>query len=247
LQYAGKSAGLEKEGKLIKQARTEAKTGFYAFLNQAGAKTMSSTFAGYGIEVTEEFCKELIDILRSTYSGLYQGIKKHIKKANSYNLSFSDKYYDLDGKPVQGEYGVIRSLSGGRNYCKKIEFKDTYSKSTKKDVPFTDTISFMWLATEATVMKMALGRLHEEFHKNPEWGAYLCNFTHDEVNIICNNFKNDEFLIFSNWEWEFQTREDLGESLGIVSTDVCAVCSESVAEKVANLVGSQSNFILLFQ
>jgi DNA polymerase I-like protein with 3'-5' exonuclease and polymerase domains len=223
------------EGRIINKSRKEAKTGFYAFLNQAGATTMLNTFHKFGMNVTEEFCQNLLGILRETYQGLFLGIKKKIKEANKENITF-EKYKDLDGNSVKGEYGIIRGLSGGRNYCLKVQNK----QKTKTEVAFTDTISFMWLSTEASIMKASLGEIHIEFENNPQWKAYLCNFAHDEINAVCDNAIIIPENIELEEEWDFSNLIDniflfLDQEK---DDDLMVTCKKDNDLEVANCVGT---------
>jgi DNA polymerase I-like protein with 3'-5' exonuclease and polymerase domains len=193
--------------KQIKYKRDQGKTGFYSFLNQAGAKTMQLSFKGYGIDVSEEFCKTLIYILRETNEVLYKGIMETMSVVNlppseggqQYNF---EHFTDSDGKPIPGDYGVVYGLpcekfggSRSRNFCLKtkrtnefIGYDGKKKKVTRYEVAFTDTISFMWLSTEAIIMKLSCGEIYTEINKpsNAKWEAKLINMVHDQVDLECS-------------------------------------------------------------
>jgi hypothetical protein len=175
-----KLAVTELEAK-VAEYRDYGKIGFYAYLNQAGAYTMQQTFAGWGITVTLEFCELLISILREIYGEIYDYVRKVlIPYANSHDIDFSH-FKDINGKPLQGTYGITYGLTGGRNYCLKVKNKHT----GRYEVPYTDTISFTWLSSEANMLMEAAGLLYLEFLNHPEWEARICNYVHDETDIVC--------------------------------------------------------------
>jgi len=185
--------------------RQEGKTGFYSFLNQAGAATMQMSFKQNGMSVTLEYAETLKMALRDVYEGLYKGITQYLRKVNTppeqggieYNFS---RFTDITGTPIEGDYGVIYGAecllykgNRSRNYCMKYKGKYEYidkktgvkKTETTYQVAFTDAISFMWLSTEATIIKKALGDLYIEFNKeeNKKWGARLINFVHDQIDV----------------------------------------------------------------
>lgn len=192
------------ENKIIYK-RQEGKTGFYSFLNQAGAATMQQTFKGYGMNVSLEYANTLKMALREVYAGLYKGITQYLKKVNrpieeggiEYNFS---NFSDSTGAAIEGDYAEIHGLecklyegNRSRNFCmkynNKFEFEDKKTGEKKTinsyQVAFTDAISFMWLSTEATIIKKALGDLYLEFSKeeNRHWEAKLINFVHDQIDV----------------------------------------------------------------
>lgn len=169
------------EKKHIAKSRDYGKIGFYSYLNQAGGYTLQTTFASWGIVVDLDYCYTLIKALRRVYKGLYKFVLKAVAEANSYDIDISKfNYLDFSGKKLTGHYGVVRGLTGGRNLCLKIK-----NKEGKLEVPFTDTISFMWLSSEANIIKTAMGKIREEFLDNPHWEAALVNMAHDEVEAMC--------------------------------------------------------------
>jgi hypothetical protein len=189
----------ELENKIMYK-RQEGKTGFYSFLNQAGAATMQLSFKGYGMDVTLEYCKTLQLALREVYAGLYNGIKQYMNSVNKGTTVNFKHYTDLEGKPLGGDYGIVYGAecklyegNRSRNFCVRTrshyEYEDKQTgkmvKVPKYDVAFTDSISFMWLSTEATIMKNSLGDLYKEFNKeeNKKWCATLVNFVHDQLDV----------------------------------------------------------------
>lgn len=178
--------GLEptEDEQLIATKRQEGKTGFYSFLNQAGAATMQQSFAKWGVQTTKEACQNLITALRKVYVDLYAYIKRQMVIANSYNLQFD--FEDKNGNSIKNEvYGVITSITGGRKFCKKeISFG-------KFQVAYTDSISFMWLSAEASMIKTAMGLIREQLleltDRNTRGIAYTCGFLHDEADGLVSS------------------------------------------------------------
>lgn len=166
----------------IKEARDVAKTAFYAFLNQAGAKTMTATFSSQGVNISEEKCKELINLLREVYKDLYTFIKKAIYKANEFNITFD--FIDRNGNPVNQKYGKVVNLIGSYTYYGKI--KSLFKENAPDQVPYTEAIAWQWLSSEAVLIKQALWQINEKLsHLN--YDAYLCGFCHDEINLVTHN------------------------------------------------------------
>ena len=164
---------------------------------------MQASFKGYGIDVSEDFCKTLIKILRETYAGLYQGIMETMREINrpksEGGVEFSFKHFtDLDGNPIVGDYGVVYGLpclkyggSRSRNFCMKYASTEKFgaNKGKKKyEVAFTDTISFMWLSTEAIIIKLSAGEIYQQISKpiNKHWEAQIINMVHDQVDLECD-------------------------------------------------------------
>ena len=174
----------------IAETRDHAKTAFYAFLNQSGSYTLQQSFKKDGIILTIDQCQRLIDILREVYKGLYLFIKESMVKANSINIDLSKfGYKDVNGKLLEGNYGIIRGLCGGRNLAlKSKQIKDgKVVKTSPEQIAYTDSISFMWLSSEKSMIATVMGRLRLLFQQQLNWEANIINFAHDEMNIICKS------------------------------------------------------------
>jgi hypothetical protein len=179
---------LTEEESFILEARDRAKTGFYSFLNQAGKVTMQKNFKQYGFEVPIEDCAKLKKALVNTYSTLYNFIMEQVKIANSHSVYFP--FYDKQGNSIEHEeYGVIRGLCGGRKFCKKEPNKWS---DERMEVPFTDSISFMWLSAEASMLKLSLGIVREKLLFGGKF-SYICNFQHDEMDLV--TLKEESFEV----------------------------------------------------
>jgi hypothetical protein len=167
---------------VIKEGETITITG--NSLNLNGAATLQQSFLKKAdMLVPLEVCKQYVDGGRKAYAGLYRFQQKQISDANKENRRFPLTLPDGTQKNVgvfRGSYGVSRSCDGGRLFIEK-----TPSKYNEKwEVKGTDAVSFAWLRPEGTIMKKAMGLIAEKFLFTPVWGAWLCEFTHDEVGVI---------------------------------------------------------------
>jgi len=169
----------------VAATRILAKPVFFGSLNLQGPPTLKKT-AETGAEpvfMTLEQAAEGIQVWRVTYAGLYAFQRRTIKEANQHKVRF-----DLPGKigssPYHigqpGEYAVVRGLSKRRLFL--LKETDKHGRFSCKG---TDCVSFVWMGTEADVIKRAMGRIQATFDQQPEWGAAFGNMCHDEINIEC--------------------------------------------------------------
>ena len=171
--------------KLIGKYRKFGKEANFSGLNQAGAKTIQKSFRKNGVEVSEDQCKLIQQAYRKTYNVLYEFIQKYVKECNSYNVEFP--FFNKYGKPTTGKYGKCRTFTNRTVHLRKQE--KTFTTKTGKtyttyEVPYTDSISLIWLCGEADILKFAQGKAEIEFFNNPHWKARFCNNCHDELNWI---------------------------------------------------------------
>lgn len=185
-KHGGEITELESK---VEKLRDYCKTAFYAWLNQASAPTMTASFAAQGLEVSLEYCELLIKNLREVYCVLYKFIRDKINECNAFNLDVSKlNYQDVNGKLLSGSYGKIKSLTGGITYCLKL-YNARFGG--KWQVAYNEAVSLMWLMSEASMIKSAMGKYRLESLARPEWDSYICNFAHDEANAIVK----EEFAI----------------------------------------------------
>jgi len=171
--------------KLIGKYRKFGKEANFSGLNQAGAKTIQKSFRKNGVEVSEDQCKLIQQAYRKTYSVLYEFIQRYVKECNRYNVEFP--FFNKYGKPTIGKYGKCRTFTNRTVHLRKQE-KSFTTKTGKTyttfEVPYTDSISLIWLCGEADILKFAQGKAEIEFFKHPYWKARFCNNCHDELNWI---------------------------------------------------------------
>jgi DNA polymerase I-like protein with 3'-5' exonuclease and polymerase domains len=101
-----------------------------------------------------------------------------VRKANQTKFKFRGTR-----EGMVDEYGEVRSLSGRRLYLQKWPREGKYGEYHA--VKPTDTVSMIWMGTEADAIKYSMGRFLLETDKHPEWGAAIRNFAHDEIDITC--------------------------------------------------------------
>jgi len=173
----------EKESKSagwVTDTRHKGKITNFSGLNQAGALKLQQTFKGWGVNITLEEAKKLKKAYKETYKRLDQFIQNYIKESNSYNIQFP--FYNLYGQPTEGVYGKCKTFTNRTVHLKKQEKISDWG--TKYEIPYTESISLIWLCGEADILKFAQGRILIEFYKNPHWKARFCNNCHDELNWI---------------------------------------------------------------
>ena len=159
--------------------RKAGKVGNYSGLNLGGVARIAKALKEQEVPASLEDARQVQKAWRTTYEVLYNGILTAISNANRLNYDFSN-FNDLYGNPISGVYGSIRGLTNRKQYGKKLPNK--YNKGAL-EVPLTDMCSFQWLSAEADIIKYAMGTIHLEFQKGV-WNSYICNFAHDELNII---------------------------------------------------------------
>lgn len=170
----------EKPDPLVSKYRKFGKEANYSGLNQAGAKRIQASFKKNGVDVSLEQCKLIQQAYRKTYSGLYQFIKDYVKTCNNYDVEFP--FFNIYGQATVGKYGKCKTFTNRTVHLKKQEKISDWG--IKWEIPYTDSISLIWLCGEADILKFAQGRIQQEFFKHPEWKARFCNNCHDELNWL---------------------------------------------------------------
>lgn len=170
----------EEKDKQVDEDRKKGKITNYSGLNQAGAFKLQQTFKGWGVNISLEEAKVLKKAYKETYKELDKFIQSYIKESNSYNIEFP--FYNLYGQPTTGHYGKCRTFTNRTVHLKKQEKHSDWG--TKYEIPYTESISLIWLCGEADILKFAQGKAEIEFFLHPEWKARFCNNCHDELNWI---------------------------------------------------------------
>jgi len=170
----------EEGSKLVKEYRSWGKTANYSGLNQAGAKRIQASFKKNGIDVSLDQCKLIQKAYRETYSVLYAFIQSYVKQCNSYDIEFP--FFNQYGQPTTGKYGKCKTFTNRTVYLKKQEKISDWG--IKWEIPYTDSISLIWLCGEADILKFAQGKIQQEFFRNKHWKARFCNNCHDELNWL---------------------------------------------------------------
>lgn len=155
----------------VVELRQLAKPAFYGGLNGQGPRTLQQTIhtdKNNPVNISLQDAKNAIEAFRSAYEGLVAFQKKVNRIANSTTTVFDDR-----------PYGEVRGLSGRRLYLPK----ERYGEQDEVSVKFTDCVAFVWMSTEADIMKIVLSQTLKviDFFK---LDAYICNFPHDEINLI---------------------------------------------------------------
>ena len=162
------------------ELRQLSKPVFYGSLNLQGAKALQATArtAFEPVHLTEDEAKEGIATWRKIYAGLFRFQMAVIRKANTFRHRFPEfecRYPWLVGKM----FGEVRGLTGRRMFLLRREY------GGRTSVKGPDCVSMVWMSTEADAIKEGLARVYEEILNHPEWGAKICNFCHDEVDLEC--------------------------------------------------------------
>lgn len=185
---------------IISQYYDPSKTVFYGFLNLQGKRTLQGTLNKSGIFKSLEECQAYIEAIRATYPELYQYLLEVISKANSFNLrprfTNTDKQqYFLKGKygklTCTGDFGLTLSLDGGHQYIEKSRSYRGYGVSGTK------AVANAWQRTEATIVKQALGEIHNLIHTE-KYTAWLAELTHDEVGLIVKEGQAEDLAVKVN-------------------------------------------------
>lgn len=161
----------------VSDNRKKGKITNYSGLNQAGAFKLQQTFKGWGVIISLEEAKKLKKAYKETYKRLDQFIQNYIKESNSYNVEFP--FYNLYGQPTTGHYGKCNTFTGRTVHLKKQEKHSDWG--TKYEIPYTESISLIWLCGEANIIKFSQGMAVIQFFLHPEWGARFINNCHDEL------------------------------------------------------------------
>lgn len=170
----------EEKDKQVDSYRKWGKIANYSGLNQAGAYKLQQTFKGWGVDITLDQAKLIKKAYKETYKRLDEFIQKYIKESNSYNIQFP--FYNLYGQPTSGVYGKCKTFTNRTVHLKKQEKITDWG--TKYEIPYTESISLIWLCGEADIIKFSQGLAAIEFHKNPQWGARFTNNCHDELDWL---------------------------------------------------------------
>jgi DNA polymerase I-like protein with 3'-5' exonuclease and polymerase domains len=171
---------------LVDEVYKASKVTYYGCLNLNGGTTLQSTFLKEADQLEEiSTCKKYIKGWRSRYAVGYKFQLEAIRKANEHNLKFNlntSKGFQNIGVSGAKLYAMSKSIDGGRLFVEK--FPNNYTGIWEGKA--TDIVSFNWLRLEGTIIKKALGLIHAEFLKHPEWKAMIWQMTHDEVGCECS-------------------------------------------------------------
>lgn len=77
-------------------------------------------------------------------------------------------------------YGSLRSPDNARYFLQREP-----DKKGRYVCLLGDSTAFVWQSMERTGIKKAAGIIKEKFAANPEWGAWLPSFLHDELIFVC--------------------------------------------------------------
>jgi len=130
---------------------------------------------------TIDTAAELVSFFNSSYPNLVKYIKKQYEEANKTSYTFSH-FKTFDGKPIDGEWGMLTTLTGRRLFLKKYPNR---FKPGEFQVSYTDATASNWLPVEANLIKAWMVEVYNEFCDHPEWGAYIGNMPHDEGDFVC--------------------------------------------------------------
>lgn len=182
--------------KFVKSLRQPAKTGNYTSLNLGSVDRLKGAgdTAKPPVLLPREQWEIIRDAWRKRYAGLFGFQRAHIKSCNKIDVV-------VDGVHYGAAWELLR---GGRLWLKKEPDKydrgdavwcdacqRTHGKLTVKG---TDAVALVWMRSEASAIKWAMGRILEEFDRhdtyfmarrihpfNSVWGARLGSMAHDEV------------------------------------------------------------------
>jgi DNA polymerase I-like protein with 3'-5' exonuclease and polymerase domains len=176
----GKKAGVAE----VLLIRAIAKIILYGSLNAAGVGRLTNELRNKGFEwVIEDVVKPMRQFFYDLYPEMPLFIKKNFKDANAKHETF-DGFVDLNGNPIRetyGAYGYVTTMTGRRKYLVK-EQKDVFG-TMKEQVDYGKATASLWLMSEGDMMKDWMGQCIRLFDENPEWGARVCNVSHDELDF----------------------------------------------------------------
>jgi DNA polymerase I-like protein with 3'-5' exonuclease and polymerase domains len=158
---------------LATQLRNIAKNEFYGWLNGAGAAKAADTATTGGFPATFDFGKEILHKLGSSFPGIkafHDRVKHEIRT----------KIYKIDG--VKIPYTRVRAICG-RWVWLPVWPKD--EGTGYGGAKLTDALIAHWMLTEATAIKLAMGKVRILSEQHPEWGVRIINLAHDELVWIC--------------------------------------------------------------
>lgn len=175
----------KQKDELVSKYRNFGKISNFSGLNQAGASRLQQSFKKWGVAVSLDQCKLIQKAYKGTYKGLNSYIQSYVRQCNSYDIEFP--FFNKYRKPTTGKYGKCITFTNRVVHLRKQE--KTFTTKTGKtyttyEVPYTDSISLIWLCGEADILKFAQGKAEIEFFNNPHWKARFCNNCHDELNWI---------------------------------------------------------------
>jgi len=166
----------------VAATRALSKGVFYGAINLNGDQTLQKTGAtgAEPVFMTLEQAHEGNVVWKQTYNGLHGFQRSTIKKANAFKVRFDQPGVGPYSLGLPGEYAVVRGLSKRRLFLLKEQ--DKHGRFSCKG---TDCVSFVWMGTEADIIKRAMGRILAEFDQHPEWGAKFRGMAHDDVCVTC--------------------------------------------------------------
>lgn len=152
--------------------RQLAKPCFYGSLNAQSAPTLQKTAKKEAnIDISLELAEQTIEAWRIQYNDLYSYQLQQMYRAN--------RAHEIPiGNMV---YAPLKGLSGRRIFLPKWP-----SKRGGRSVKLADACAFTWSSTEADSIKWSMGEqgMLKQLDANPQWGALLINFMHDEVDLL---------------------------------------------------------------
>lgn len=140
---------------------------------------------------TMDSAAELVKFFNESYPDLVKYIKSQYQKANDSSFSFRD-YKTFDGYPIEGDWGLVTTLTGRRVFLKKYPNK---FRNNELQVSYTDCTAANWLPVESDLIKSWLVGVYNSFCDNPHWDAHVCNVPHDEGNFLCLEEHAEEVAI----------------------------------------------------
>ena len=156
------------DGRIAKGLRDTAKNTYYGWLNGAGASRIKDQIQNnLGIEVSRDKCQIALD-----------GMQKNFSKTVEYAKSILSQLEDPAHQFVINGKVVAYMEFAGVYLCWSLGVVGTDIK-----IPATKAFASIWSCTESLLMNKAITNIHETFEANPQWGARLQNFIHDEINI----------------------------------------------------------------
>lgn len=156
------------DGRIAKGLRDTAKNTYYGWLNGAGASRIKDQIQNnLGIEVSRDKCQQAL-------TGMQNNFRKTVEYAQSILKQLEDPKHQF--------------IFNGK-ICAYMEFAGVYlswvlgTVGSDIKIPATKAFASIWSCTESLLMNKAITDIHEKFDANPQWGAALQNFIHDELNI----------------------------------------------------------------
>jgi DNA polymerase I-like protein with 3'-5' exonuclease and polymerase domains len=164
--------------------RNAAKPVYYGSLNKQGWKTLQATvLTDAGFELADDAAKDAAKAWHETYADLSEEQDAIVDDINEIEIEFGGVVY-----------GENRGLSGRRLWMQKMI--SDYRPNDPPSVKATDAVSFVWTSTEADVVKLSMAGLYLGFLAHPEWGAYMANMAHDELDVVCKEEFKKEVATF---------------------------------------------------